>query len=261
VRIESEAPVLSSPPDISRLWVLRRLPNFGVYLDHEEMEGFLRGDCSKNAPSHNFVLWAHGLGMIHSTDISPTPAMVLLYTRRVQITWERLVDFLGSKNYWECVRALILATSNTILHCMWQTSLLYIQKSCKLIKLGNLRFVPEYGPPPEFSEEVHKTLVPLSQTIYWANYMFLTHRGPEPSATADLEQEFREELPVGDINPIISQVNLIFPLQQAYPILFEICPLMMRTQGILLVRDTILLLAALPTDGESYTSTFSVCSV
>ena len=39
-------------------------------------------------------------------------------------------------------------------------------------------------------------------------------------------------------------------LQQAYPILFEICPLTMRTQGILLVRDAILLLGALPVDGE-----------
>ena len=35
---------------------------------------------------------------------------------------------------------------------------------------------------------------------------------------------------------------------------------MMRTQGILLVKDTILLLRALPADGESYTST-SVASI
>ena len=35
----------------------------------------------------------------------------------------------------------------------------------------------------------------------------------------------------------------------------------MRTQGILLVKDTILLLRALPADGESYTSTSSVASI
>ena len=38
--------------------------------------------------------------------------------------------------------------------------------------------------------------------------------------------------------------------QQAYPILFKICPLTMRTQGILLVRDAILLIGVIPADGE-----------
>jgi hypothetical protein len=44
-------------------------------------------------------------------------------------------------------------------------------------------------------------------------------------------------------------------LQRAYPILFEICPLTMRTEGILLVKDTILLLGVIPADGERYAST------
>ena len=174
---------------------------------------------------------------------------------------ERLVDCLRIKNYWASVRTLILVISNTILHCLLQTSLLYIKKSCDLIKAGNLRFVPTYGPLPEFSEDLHKNLVSLSQTIYWANYMFLMYRGPNPGATTDLEQEFRRELPVGDITSIILCINLIFSPQQAYPILFEICPLTMRTQGILLVRDTTLLLGILPTDGESYASTSSVGSI
>ena len=46
-----------------------------------------------------------------------------------------------------------------------------------------------------------------------------------------------------------------FPRQKAYPILFEICPLTMRTQGIVLVRDAILLLGLLTTDGERHTFT------
>ena len=46
-----------------------------------------------------------------------------------------------------------------------------------------------------------------------------------------------------------------FLLQRAYPVLFEICPLTMRTKGILLVRDTILLLGIISADGERYAST------
>ena len=261
MRVELKAlrPELTS--DVSRLWVLRRMPKFGAHLDREEMDGFLRGDRSRTAPSRGFVIWAHALGMVFSPDISPTPAMVLLLTRRIQIMWERLVDSLRSKNYWASVRSLILLTSVNILHGMFQTSLLHIQKSCDMIKMGNLRFIPMCGPPPEFSEDLHKALVPLSQTIYWANYLFLTRRGPEPSATADLEQEFRQELPVSDIPSITFHIDLTVPPQQAYPILFEICPLMMRTQGILLAKDTILLLGALPADGKICTSTSLLGSI
>ena len=198
------------PPDVSRLWVLRRLPKFGVHLDREELEGLIRGDQSSTAPSHGFVYWAHAIGMLFSPDGRPTHTMVLFYTRRAQIAWERLVDVIKSKDYRAAVRALMVVISNTILLCMTQTSLLYIQKSCEIIRAGDLRFVPTYGTPPEFSEDLHKALVPLSQTIYWANYLFLTRGVPDPSVTADLEQEFRQALPVGDISPIVSHNDLIF---------------------------------------------------
>jgi len=177
------------------------MPKLGAHLNREELEGYLRGDHSRTAPSRGFVIWAHALGMLFSPDISPTPSMVLLFARRVQVVWERLADSNKIKNHWASVRTLTMVTSSNILYCMSQTSLLYIQKSCDLIKEGNLRFIPTCRPPPEFSEDLHRAMVPLSQTMYWANYMFLTHRGPEPSATADLEQEFRRELPVGDITP------------------------------------------------------------
>lgn len=37
--------------------------------------------------------------------------------------------------------------------------------------------------------------------------------------------------------------------QQTYPQLFEICPLIMRTQGMLLVKDAILIMTFCSTDG------------
>ena len=58
--------------------------------------------------------------------------------------------------------------------------------------------------------------------------------------------------------PLPSLIMSDFPQQNAYPILFEICPLTMRTQGILLVRDAILLLGLLAADGERHTSTSSI---
>ena len=81
---------------------------------------------------------------------------------------------------------------------MPEVALLYIQKCCDLVQAGNVRFVPTHG-RPEFSEDFHEISVALSQIIYWANYLFLMRGGPEPRVTANLEKEFRQNLPVGDI--------------------------------------------------------------
>ena len=144
--------------------------------------------------------------------------------------------------------ALVVAAGYISVH-MTQSALLYIQKSYDFIKVGNVQFVPTYGRPPEFSEGLHETLVALSQTIYWANYLFLACGGPEPRATAGLEKEFREELPVGGIASILLLIKLIF--SDSKRIRFSLrSALTMWTHGILLVRDAIVLLGILPTDGE-----------
>ena len=41
-------------------------------------------------------------------------------------------------------------------------------------------------------------------------------------------------------------------IKETYPILFDICPLIMRTEGILMVRDATLLLRFYASGGESY---------
>ena len=40
--------------------------------------------------------------------------------------------------------------------------------------------------------------------------------------------------------------------QQTYPHLFEICPLIMRTQGILLVKDVVLITTLCSAGGRSF---------
>lgn len=90
-----------------------------------------------------------------------------------------------------------------------------------ILHAANLRFVPAIGSPPGLSEDVRERAVVLSQIIYFESYMFLAVDGAEPKFISRIEKEFRYEL------------------QQTYPHLFEICPLIMRTQGILLVRDAI----------------------
>ena len=134
-----------------------------------------------------------------SPDVCDSPAMVRLHARQAQIAWECLVELLKSKNYGVTVQVVVQVAASYILMRMTQMGVLYIQKSYDAINAGGLRFVPTCGRPPEFSEDLHEVLVALSQTIYWSNYLFLTHGNPEPRATTRLEKEFRLELPVGDI--------------------------------------------------------------
>ena len=195
-----------------------------------------------------FVRGPQSLAM--SFVLDNTPAAIRFQARWSQIALECLAELFSSKDYKAKVQAAAFAASGYTLMNLPQMALHYIQKSCSFIKMGNLRFVPTYGRPPEFSEDLHETLVALSQTVYWANYLFLMCGGPEPHATAEVEKEFRWELTVGVFaSPLRAELNN-YLLQQTYPILFEICPLTMRTQGILLVRDAILLLRVLPVDGE-----------
>ena len=77
-----------------------------------------------------------------------------------------LAGLLEIKDYEAALRALIVANSSS-------TLVLMTQKCCDIIEAGNLHFVPTIGPPPEYSEDLHENLVALSQTIHWANYLFL----------------------------------------------------------------------------------------
>jgi hypothetical protein len=202
--------ITNSPLDISRLWLLVRLLKFGIRFSDKKMDALLRGDQSGTVVDRAFVCGSHVLGMMSSAGMDNTPAMVLFHARRVQTAWESLAELFGGDDYRTKVQAAALVVSSHVYMCMPQMALLYIQKSCDFIKAGNLRFVPTYGRPPEFSEDLHETLVALSQTIYWANYLFLMCGGPEPRSTAELEKQFRHELPVREITSAFPYIKFIF---------------------------------------------------
>jgi hypothetical protein len=155
--------------------------------------------------------------MLFSPDVDNTPAMVLFHARRAQTAWECLAEVFQGKDYRVNIQVSILAASSYILICMTQTALLYLYKTCCFIEAGGMQFVPTSGHPPEFSEDLHETLVALSQTIYWANYLFLMRNGPEPRSTAKLEREFRQELQVRMRTPNLLQINLIFYYSKSTP--------------------------------------------
>jgi hypothetical protein len=181
----------------------------GIQFGRKKLDALICGDKSGAVLYPSFVFGAEALGITAIADMDDTPAMVQFHARRIQTGWESLVDLFKGSDY----RVQIHITSSTVAGFIYlrmpKMALLYIQKSCDLAQARNIQFVPTYGRPPEFSEDLHEILVALSQAIYWANYLFLMCGGPEPRATANLEKDFRRELPVGE-SPVLSYIELIF---------------------------------------------------
>jgi len=174
------------------------------------MDALLRGDQSGTVVDRSFVCGSQVLGMMSYAGMDDTPAVVRFLARRSQSAWESLAELFKGTNYRTSLQAAVLVVSSHVYMRMPQTALLYVQKCCDFIRAGDLRLIPTCGCPPKFSEELHETLAALSQTIYWANFLFLMCDGPEPHATTELEKEFRWELPVGEITSFILYTELIF---------------------------------------------------
>jgi hypothetical protein len=171
------------------------------------VDALIRGDKSGTVMHRAFVCVAETLGITAFMDA--TPAMIQFHAREIKASREALSELLTGNDYRAKIHGASSAVPGFIYLRLPQAALPCIQKCCESAQAGNLQFVPTYGRPPEFSEDFHEISVALSQTIYWANYLFLMCGGPEPHATTKLEQEFRHELPVSDTASTLLYIELI----------------------------------------------------
>ena len=172
-----------------------------------------------------------------------SPVMLRLQARYSQLAWETLVEVQRTKDQKLIAQALLILVSGLVVGGFKTSAPFYLFKLCGVINKENLRFLPVYGRPPELSEEVREDVTVLSQAIYLENYFYLASGGAAPVMTARIEREFRLELQVCSKGFVGVRSRFNNLVQRVYPHLFSICPLTMRTQGILLVRDAIFVLS------------------
>ncbi|KAF9646810.1 hypothetical protein BDM02DRAFT_2889392 [Thelephora ganbajun] len=210
--------------------VVCRLIKIGIRFTSEKQQALLRGDTSGAVIHPFFISAAQSLGMHFCEGMGNLPAMIRLQAKYLQTCLELLADIFKGHDWELRAQAVLWAVVGSVIS--WQSHLttLYVKKSCEAVNTAKLQFVPTYGRPPAFSEDLHEKFCVLSQVIYFENFSFLACGGAEPSMTARIEKEFRHRL------------------HEVYPILFRICPLAMRTQSILLVRDTVVVLSLRPTE-------------
>ena len=126
----------------------------------------------------------------------------------------------------------------------------YLPKLYDLINNGDLWFLPVYGHPPELLDQVHEDAAVLLQAMYLENYLYLAFGGPALVGTARIEREFQQDFQVRIIY-CRAQSGLSNLVQRVYPALFDVCPLTMQTQSILLIRDVTLVLVSHPADSKA----------
>ena len=185
----------------SRLNMLCRLNKMGILFTSRKQQALLRGDISGTIIHPFFISAAQFLGMHFCRGMEDSPAMIKRQARHLQRTLELLADVFNGPDVELEAQAALWAAAGSIIMPVTHLDPLYIKKSCEAINTAGLQFIPTYGRPPEFSEDLHEKLSLLSQAIYFENYLFLTYDGAEPTMTARLEKEFRHHLQVQPVSP------------------------------------------------------------
>jgi hypothetical protein len=125
-----------------------------------------------------------------------SPAVIRLQAKYIQTSLESLVDVFNGHDWELRAQVALWVAAGSVVMRLNSITQQYLKKSCEAINMGGLQFIPTYGRPPEFSEELHEKLSVLSQIIYFENFLFLTYGGAEPTMTARIEKEFRHQLQV-----------------------------------------------------------------
>ncbi|KAF9642932.1 hypothetical protein BDM02DRAFT_1798648 [Thelephora ganbajun] len=184
-------------PKISRLTTLLHYSKLGVHLTREKQEALLKGGASNSVVHPFFVYQACSYGMFYAENFIRTPGALHIQAKYAQLAWEELAKIQKGSDDRLKAQAMLSICSCCIVFRWVDFARQYIQKACRIVDSTSLRFIPRYGQPPEYSEEVRERSTVLSQVIYFENYLFLTCGGSEPTLTARIEREFRHELQVG----------------------------------------------------------------
>jgi len=186
----------SSFLSVSRLRILCRLSKLGIRFTPKKQQALLRGDTSGTVLNPFFIHSAQALGMHFCERMDDSPAMIRLQARHLQMALEYLADIIKGHERELTAQATLWVTAGTFILPVDGLTHTYLQRSCEAVNTAELRFIPTYGQPPEFSEDLHEKLSVLSQIIYFENFLFLACDGAEPVMTARIEKEFRYELQV-----------------------------------------------------------------
>lgn len=168
----------------------------GVYFGTDRQEALFRGDTSNTVVDPYYIYAFQAIGMHLCDPLDYSPPMARLQARYAQRAWEYLFDIYKGGDERLKVQGFLFFVYSLVFMGFSATTRLYLSKVCNMVNDANLQFLPTYGRPLELCDQVREDITVLSQTIYTENYFFPMLGGPEPTMTARLEREFRQDLQV-----------------------------------------------------------------
>lgn len=168
----------------------------GIRFTPRRQRAVLDGDSSGSVIHPFFIPAAQSIGMYFCEGMASSHAMIRLQAKHLQRALECLAEVFKGDDWELRAQVALWVTSASITLSIDDYTFLYMQRCCEAVETAGSRFIPIYGRPPLFSEELQEKLVVLSQIIYFENFLFLTWNGEEPAMTARIEKEFRHQLPV-----------------------------------------------------------------
>lgn len=172
----------------------------GLRLRGDKQEAIMRGDLCGSVIHPFFVHHAHALGMHYCAALPDGKTAIIMQARYAQLTWESMADISKDGDHFLLLEAMFALASSCVFLRWLDITQTYLLKAIHIANEHHISFIPEEGPVPVFSGDVHEHIAQLSQLIYLENFLFLTGKGGEPQATSRIEKEFRTELEV--INPL-----------------------------------------------------------
>jgi len=125
-----------------------------------------------------------------------SPAITRLQAKYLQTSYELHAEISRGHDWELRAQVALWTTAGSIVLRLGDIIRARLRESCEVVDEAKLQFIPTYGKPPEFSEELQEKISVLSQIIYFENFLFLTCGGTEPTMTARIEMEFRHRLRV-----------------------------------------------------------------
>ena len=157
----------------------------------------MRGDTSNTIIHPFFIPATAGLGVHFHPVIRESPSVAPLRAKYGQISYEHLIEIRKGNDVGLQIQGSLYMAAASLYGRWFEHARRNLTKACIALNAAKLRFIPDAGRPPGFTEHLHERLATLSQVIYFEHYMFFAVDGLEPKMTARIEKEFRHELQVG----------------------------------------------------------------
>lgn len=187
-------------PSISRLRVLCGLNKLGIYLTSEKQQALLRGDISGAVIHPFFIRTAHYLGIHFCKETGNPSSMIALeakYYQEALELWTEMLRETSQRRNWELQAQVALwMIIGSVISQRGDATPSYLKTACNAVNTGGLQFIPAWGRPPAFSDDLHEKLSVLSQIVYFENFLFLTCNGARPTMAERIEIEFTHNLQV-----------------------------------------------------------------